>query len=295
MLQNTALPQNATLERLQAPESRGLGTAPRVHSAGPMRETTRDRQREMTRRRLYEASLTEISRAGLAAASVDEITRAAGTSRTAYYFHFPRKEAVLELLEQRLSVDLWSALRRLPADASLERVFATMHELLLSFWSERPTLAADTASIWLSHRRPDELRTTLIERVSALSALPAFEVSLFVDRTLISQWMLVLKWGLGLLPSLAEGLDALRHVSCHGAGPAAPAPRGVPACFVPNDLAPRGLVLVRTPTPALPSDLRPRAFDVREPVHGRNRKVAAARAVGLAAVGHRDAGGAGRA
>ncbi|MDP3236716.1 MAG: TetR/AcrR family transcriptional regulator [Myxococcales bacterium] len=243
-----------------------------------MRETTRDRQREMTRRRLYEASLTEISRAGLAAASVDEITQAAGTSRTAYYFHFPRKEAVLELLEQRLSVELWSALRRLPADASLERVFAAMHEQLLSFWSERPTLAADTASIWLSHRRPDELRTTLIERVSALVVLPAIEVALFVDRALITQWMLVLKWGLGLLPSLAEGLEALRHVSCHGAG--APAPR-------PN-LSSRALVLVRTPTPALPSDLRPRAF-VREPVHGRNRKVAAARAVGLAAVAHHDA------
>lgn len=260
-----------------------FSTALRVHSAGPMRETTRDRQREMTRRSLYEASLTEISRAGLAKASVDEITRAAGTSRTAYYFHFPRKEAVLELLEQRLSVELWSALRRLPADASLERVFVSMREQLVSFWSERPTLAADTASIWLSRRRHDELRTALIERVSTLAALPAVEVALFVDRTLISQWMLVLKWGLGLLPSLAEGLDALRHVSCHGAGAAAPAPRGVP------NISSRGLVLVRTPTPALPSDLRPRAFDVREAVHGRNRKVAAARAVGLAAVGHGDA------
>lgn len=248
-----------------------------------MRETTRDRQRELTRRRLYEASLIEISRAGLAAASVDAITHAVGTSRTAYYFHFPRKEAVLELLEQRLSVDLWSALRRLPADASLERLYAAMHEQLLSFWSERPALAADTASIWLSHRRPDELRTTLIERVTDIVALPPPEVALFVDRTLISQWMLVLKWGLGLLPSLAEALAALSHVSCHGAR------------LSPIDVAPRGLTLVRTPTPSRPSDLRPRVSDVKEPVHGRNRKVVATRPVEHARVGHGDTRGARRA
>lgn len=240
-----------------------------------MRETDRDRQRELTRRRLYEASLAEIGRAGLAEASVDEITRAAGTSRTAYYFHFPRKEAVLEVLEQRLAVDLWGTLRRLPADASLQRVLSTVHEQQLAFWAERATLVADTASVWLGHRRPDELRSALIDRVKTTAALPGHEVALFVDRLLISQWVLVLQWGLGLLPSLSEGLTALRHVTCLGASPA-PAPRRVPT-------------LVRTATPSIPSDLRPRAFDVKEPGHGRNRKVVAARAARHAAVGHRDA------
>src|SRR5205085_7825923 len=55
----------------------------------------RDLQREETRHKLYEAALEVFRRDGVAAARIDDITRAVGTSRGTFYFHFPTKEHVL--------------------------------------------------------------------------------------------------------------------------------------------------------------------------------------------------------
>ena len=67
----------------------------------------RERKRDLTRARLYEAALDEFRSGGFDRSSVSRIARKAGVSRASFYFHFPTKEHVLiELqwsLEQRMA------------------------------------------------------------------------------------------------------------------------------------------------------------------------------------------------
>ncbi len=67
---------------------------------------SRDRQREETRERLFQAALEEIQRVGLTDAQVDRIVVAAGVARGTFYFHFPTKEDVLLEWERRREADL---------------------------------------------------------------------------------------------------------------------------------------------------------------------------------------------
>src|SRR5215831_15472149 len=59
------------------------------------RATSRDLQREDTRRRIFQAAVEIFSRDGYAAARIDDIAEAAGVSHGAFYFHFATKEEVL--------------------------------------------------------------------------------------------------------------------------------------------------------------------------------------------------------
>jgi len=66
------------------------GSAP-VVAAVPARA----RQRLETRERVFEAAMREFRRAGVGAAQVEDIVRAAGVARGTFYLHFPTKEHVL--------------------------------------------------------------------------------------------------------------------------------------------------------------------------------------------------------
>lgn len=59
------------------------------------RATSRDLQREDTRRRIYQAAVAIFCRDGYVAARIDDIAAAAGVSHGAFYFHFATKEEVL--------------------------------------------------------------------------------------------------------------------------------------------------------------------------------------------------------
>jgi TetR/AcrR family transcriptional repressor of uid operon len=69
-------------------------------------QTPRERRRDRTRERLFEAAIEEFRREGFDRASIAQIAKRAGVSRASFYFHFPTKEHVLlELqwsLEQRV-------------------------------------------------------------------------------------------------------------------------------------------------------------------------------------------------
>jgi TetR/AcrR family transcriptional repressor of uid operon len=73
--------------------------------------TLRERQRDLTRSRLYAEALAEFRRVGFARASVSNIATSAGVSRASFYFHFPTKEHVLLELQWRLEVELVERLR----------------------------------------------------------------------------------------------------------------------------------------------------------------------------------------
>jgi TetR/AcrR family transcriptional repressor of uid operon len=103
----------------------------------------RTKQRLETRDRIFEAALAEFRRAGVAAAEIEDIVRAAGVARGTFYLHFPTKDHVLmELLrrqQQRLGERLhaaWSlslrAFLRRAVDLMVEnsvRESALYHEL----------------------------------------------------------------------------------------------------------------------------------------------------------------------
>lgn len=65
--------------------------------------TSRARQREETRERLFEAALREFREFGFAGAQIDRIARAAGVARGTFYFHFPSKDDVLIELARRIN------------------------------------------------------------------------------------------------------------------------------------------------------------------------------------------------
>lgn len=63
---------------------------------------SRTRHRLQTRDRLFDAAVAEFRRAGVAAAQIEDIVRAAGVARGTFYLHFPTKDHVLmELLRRK--------------------------------------------------------------------------------------------------------------------------------------------------------------------------------------------------
>ena len=117
--------------------------------AGP-----REQQRQKTRARLYEEALAEFARVGFARASVAEIARAAGVSRTAFYFHFPSKEHVLLELQWRRELELLAILEG--CETLADTLMTLADEFVSSLESiEGPGVARDMLSIYA--RRPEWL------------------------------------------------------------------------------------------------------------------------------------------
>jgi AcrR family transcriptional regulator len=70
--------------------------APGTSAGGPHGRRPRQRRAEETRRRIYEAALSEYERVGIEAARVEDIIVAAGVSWSTFFDYFPRKEDVLQ-------------------------------------------------------------------------------------------------------------------------------------------------------------------------------------------------------
>src|SRR5580698_3137949 len=81
-------------------------------TAGKRKPSRRDVQRQQTRQRVYAAAVAEFRRAGMAAADVSVIARAAGVARGTFYFHFPAKEHVLAELERHEEARLAAQLEK---------------------------------------------------------------------------------------------------------------------------------------------------------------------------------------
>lgn len=106
----------------------------------PKPPTERDRQREDTRRRLYDAALHLIRRDGLDGARIDEIAALAGVSRATFYFHYPTKDDVLvELLEQS-ERHVAARLDAMPADTPLATVLGVTAEAIATQWQHDPEM-----------------------------------------------------------------------------------------------------------------------------------------------------------
>lgn len=110
--------------------------------------TNRDRQREESRERLFQAALEIFRRDGFRAARVDDITLVAGLSRTSFYFHFPTKEDVLVELNHRLERPVLARVEEL-GTSSAKEVLAAVVEQLCEQWREHRPLAIDAMTVGL--------------------------------------------------------------------------------------------------------------------------------------------------
>jgi membrane fusion protein (multidrug efflux system) len=93
------------------------------------RLTRRERKRDLTRARLYEAALDEFRHTGFDRSSVSRIARNAGVSRASFYFHFPTKEHVLLELQWGLQQEI--AQRIAKSDSLLAALNALVEGLIV--------------------------------------------------------------------------------------------------------------------------------------------------------------------
>jgi AcrR family transcriptional regulator len=122
-----------------------------IHTWVPPQTAGRDRKGDRTREQLFQAALAEFRRVGFEAASVGQIAARAGTSRASFYFHYPRKEAVLLDLQWRMEVDM---VERIRACGSLREALAELMEALIEVETrlEQADLLKDMLSVYI--RRP---------------------------------------------------------------------------------------------------------------------------------------------
>jgi len=91
----------------------------------PFRQPTpREAQRDLTRRRLFDAASEEFRREGFDRASIARIAKRAGVSRASFYFHFPTKDHVLLELQWNLELRI---VERLKGHESLR---SALHEFI---------------------------------------------------------------------------------------------------------------------------------------------------------------------
>jgi len=83
-------------------------TVPEAPLVRPRGRPRNDVTREATRRRILDAAREEFSRQGYHATSVDDVVRASGLSKGGFYFHFPSKDAVFEVLHDELAEALYA-------------------------------------------------------------------------------------------------------------------------------------------------------------------------------------------
>jgi AcrR family transcriptional regulator len=118
------------------------------------RLTRRERKRDLTRARLYEAALDEFRHTGFDRSSVSRIARNAGVSRASFYFHFPTKEHVLLELQWGLQQEI--AQRIAKSDSLLAALNALVEGLIEAESSvECAELHRDMLMIYV--RRPEGL------------------------------------------------------------------------------------------------------------------------------------------
>jgi AcrR family transcriptional regulator len=139
--------------------------------------SSRELQRQQTRRRLYECAIAVFRKEGVSDCRIEDIAKAAGVSRGAFYFHFPTKADVLLERIRETEEQICAAIDAVPANARLERVLAVLIAELVDIWEHDPTLLPDVTSTALyytastmSDQQASRLRTVLCARFGAASA-----------------------------------------------------------------------------------------------------------------------------
>jgi AcrR family transcriptional regulator len=190
--------------------------------------SSREQQREETRRRLYASALAIFRRDGVVAARTEDIAKAAGVSRGSFYFHFPTKEHVLLERMAETEREICAAVERLPDGVAFTEVLALINAELTRIWEHDPQLLPELAGSALrftatamDDQQATPLRALLSERFRV--AAERGEIAARLPPQLLGDFYLANVLG-GLLAwygnpnmPLAQVLAAVTEMFWHGA------------------------------------------------------------------------------
>lgn len=166
----------ASLPRMLGDMPAATTTPPVRRRGGPTKGDQREAQiLEATRALLAERSINDLT--------IDAIAKAAGVSRTAFYFYFPTKQAVVAALLDGLWDEFGSTHAWLATDGIDREALLDHHRLVAGVWREHAAIltcttgvAADYAPLaeWVdrAHRRLIDALTAKIERDQAAGVAP---------------------------------------------------------------------------------------------------------------------------
>lgn len=133
----------------------------------------RDKQREETRRRLYQAALEIFRRDGVAHCRIDDIAKRAEVSRAAFYFHFPTKEDVLFEFLRESEAPVTEQLHAQSPTQPLEETLTLCARLMADYWRHHPELLPEVMAATLRHgshvvdRESNTVRSAMTTRFKA--------------------------------------------------------------------------------------------------------------------------------
>jgi AcrR family transcriptional regulator len=150
-----------------------------MSSAPPPRRNLRIEQKEATRLRIRQAARELFDRQGYTTVQVDQIAKAAGVSRAAFYLHFKDKEAILVDIALDYTPRIVALMRRLEGpQPSLEVIQAWMAEWVALMTMERAVPAIFNEVVQREGRRPPYVVTLVDQIITALAeSLPAFDAA----------------------------------------------------------------------------------------------------------------------
>lgn len=191
-------------------------------------KSARERQREETRRRLYESALAIFRRDGVANSRTEDIANAAGVSRGSFYFHFPTKEHVLLQRMAETEVEICAAIEALPETSTIHEVLSTFNAELTRIWEHDPQLlpevagaALRTTATTMSDQEATPLRALLSERFAI--AAERGEIQARLPPQILGDFYLgntlggLLAWYGNPVISLRNVLDAVTELFWNGA------------------------------------------------------------------------------
>lgn len=118
--------------------------------------SVREAQRLQTRARVFDATVAEIGRSGLAGADVAAIAAAAGVSRGTFYFHFPTKEHVLVELERAEEAGIVASLQKSKPDDLMSLLTLLVRHVLAAERRLGSVVFRDMLGLHFSATRPVE-------------------------------------------------------------------------------------------------------------------------------------------
>jgi AcrR family transcriptional regulator len=117
----------------------------------PRTRSTRERQREDTRQRIYDSAMEIFRRDGFEAARVDDVARAAGVSHGTFYFHFATKDEVLIQCLRASEARVAAAIALVNDGSGLMAVVDATAAAIAREWESDPRLFPDLAVVALRY------------------------------------------------------------------------------------------------------------------------------------------------
>jgi AcrR family transcriptional regulator len=191
----------------------------------------RDKQREETRRKLYQAAVEIFIRDGVANCRIEDIALKAEVSRAAFYFHFPSKDDVLLELLREAEQPTLEAINALPPDAPIRAVFDTLIKHTAGFWAVegRSRLLVEMFGVSmrrttiLNDREAEVIRAAVGKRFELAAKRnelsPVVPPEVLADFFLLNIFAAMASWSVQPIMPLADMLNGVTMLFMNGAKP----------------------------------------------------------------------------